>query len=164
MLPIVLFAGSCSTKRVTAEAHRQATAQSEQTAHAESSTRVETTVTTVTLRAGNEEIVTVIREYDTDKTADPVTGKPPLKRESEQTYKSNVQERQEQSAGQTVEESAAAESTVTINIAEEETAKAIEKRGLSLWQQMLCSVGSLTLLALLVWAAWKLFKRKFKII
>ena len=45
----------------------------------------QTDTETTTELTSNEEVTTTVREYDTDKPTDPVTGTPPLKRETTQT-------------------------------------------------------------------------------
>ena len=64
----------------------------------------QTDTETTTELTSNEEVTTTVREYDTDKPTDPVTGTPPLKRETTQTRRKTDAGRQTQTTGQTIDE------------------------------------------------------------
>ncbi len=111
-------------------------------------------VSIVTETTGDEEVVTISREFDTDKPVDPATGTPPLKRETTQTRRKVETEHQTQTAGQIVDlqrdvvEQHRDNATVQI--------EATEKRGLNDAQRTLCIIGSLALLVGIAWLVWKL--------
>ncbi len=121
----------------------------------------------------DEEVTTTTREYDTDKPVDPVTGTPPLKRETTETRRKTDLGQQEQTALQTADRQSEYAGRISgqqsdsmairgnsrgqVNTAAKiETA---EKRGLNTTQRVLCSIGALAVLAGLVWLGRKLLKR-----
>ena len=102
MLPTVLCLMSCSTLKSTATS--EVTARNEKVTTdsvADTSVSLDSTrtVTTVTLTAG-EEVVTVVREYDTTQPPDSATGNPPLARETTVTRRSTGTARRETTACQ----------------------------------------------------------------
>lgn len=119
-----------------------------------------------------EEVTTTVREYDTEKPTDPVTGMPPLKRESTQTRRKTDAGWQTQTTGQTIDErrelsgessSREAAKTEFRDASGENTridtdAETRERRGLNPLQRLLGTLGGLVVVAALVWLAWK-FKR-----
>lgn len=130
--------------------------------------RLETSTTAE--QASNEEVTTIVREYDTDKPTDTATGTPPLKREitqsrrrtdtGQQTYTtSQTTDQQRETAGQAHKQQT--ETTVLQhdnqrqnNVAAE--VETLEKRGLNTWQRLLCTLGGLVILGAAVWLIWKL--------
>lgn len=127
------------------------------------------TGTTTELRS-NEEVTTTVREYDTEKPADPVTGTPPLKRETTQTRRRTDAGRQTRTTGQTIDErrelsgessSHEAAKTELQETSGESTrtdtdAETRERRGLNPLGRLLCTLGGLVIAARLAWLAWKL--------
>lgn len=130
---------------------------------------------TTTEQASDEEIVTTVREYDTDKPTDANTGTPPLKREVTQTRRKADAGRQTQTTGQTtdqrreeagqVNKQQTDKTVLQENSQQQEDtatrADTTEKRGLNTWQRVLCTLGGLVILGALVWLGWKL-KRIYK--
>jgi hypothetical protein len=114
------------------------------------------------------------REYDTDKPVDPITGTPPLKRETTETRRRTDTARLEYAATQTVDRhrdstgqisTSRRDSTgIRANVRGQEDLTARietrEKRGLNTAQRVsLVVIGALTILAGLVWLGRKLLKR-----
>ena len=129
-----------------------------------------TDIETTTELSSNEEVTTTVREYDTEKPIDPVTGMPPLKRETTQTRRKTDAGRQTQIAGQTIDEhrelSGESSSWEYTKTELQETSRESmhintdtetrERRGLNALQRLLCTLGGLTVAAGIVWLAWKL--------
>lgn len=130
----------------------------------------QTDTETTTELTSNEEVTTTVREYDTDKPTDPVTGTPPLKRETTQTRRKTDAGRQTQTTGQTIDEhrelsgessSREAAKTELQTTSKESThtdtdTETHERRGLNPLQRLLCTLGGLAVAAGIVWLAWKL--------
>lgn len=184
MLPTALFLGSCSTtKKATAARQRQESKTEQHTALdrevktdsiAASSSRdvrhdaLDTSTTTE--QVSDEEVVTTVREYDTDKPTDAATGTPPLKREITQSRRKADAGRQTQTTGQTTDQQRETAGQVNKqqtdktalqeNSQQQDNAAAqvetTEKRGLNTWQRVLCTLGGLVILGALVWLGWKL--------
>lgn len=125
---------------------------------------------TTTEQVSDEEFVTTVREYDTDKPTDAATGTPPLKREITQSRRKADAGRQTQTTGQTtdqrretagqVNKQQAEKTALQENSQQQDNAAAqvetTEKRGLNAWQRVLCTLGGLVILGALVWLGWKL--------
>ncbi len=130
----------------------------------------QTDAETTTELTSDEEVTTTVREYDTEKPTDPVTGTPPLKRETTQTRRRTDAGRQTQTTGQTIDEhrelSGESSSHEAAKTELQETSgesthtntdtETRERRGLNPLQRLLCTLGGLTVAAGLVWLAWKL--------
>lgn len=125
---------------------------------------------TTTEQVSDEEVVTTVREYDTDKPTDAATGTPPLKREITQSRRKADAGRQTQTTGQTTDQQRETAGQVNKqqtdktalqeNSQQQDNAAAqvetTEKRGLNTWQRVLCTLGGLVILGALVWLGWKL--------
>ena len=130
----------------------------------------QTDTETTTELSSNEEVTTTVREYDTEKPTDPVTGTPPLKRETTQTRRKTDVGRQTQTTGQTIDEhrelSGESSSHEAAKTELQETSgesthidtntETRERRGLNPLQRLLCTLGGLVVAAGLVWLVWKL--------
>jgi hypothetical protein len=130
----------------------------------------QTDTETTTELTSNEEVTTTVREYDTDKPTDPVTGTPPLKRETTQTRRKTDAGRQTQTTGQTIDEhrelsgessSREAAKTELQTTSGESThtdtdTETHERRGLNPLQRLLCTLGGIAVAAGVVWLVWKL--------
>lgn len=144
-----------------------------ETVSAESSEAVgdrheQTDTETTTELSSNEEVTTTVREYDTEKPADPVTGTPPLKRETTQTRRRTDAGRQTQATGRTIDEhrelsgessireAAKTELQETSGESTHTDTETRERRGLNPLERLLCTLGGLVVAAGLVWLAWKL--------
>ena len=126
----------------------------------------QTDTETTTELSSNEEVTTTVREYDTEKPTDPVTGTPPLKREITQTRRKTDAGRQTQTTGQTIDEHRELSGDEAAKTELQETSgesthtdtdtETRERRGLNPLQRLLCTLGGLVIAAVLVWLAWKL--------
>jgi len=130
----------------------------------------QTDTETTTELTSNEEVTTTVREYDTDKPTDPVTGTPPLKRETTQTRRKTDAGRQTQTTGQAIDEhrelsgessSREAAKTELQTTSGESThtdtdTETHERRGLNPLQRLLCTLGGIAVAAGVVWLVWKL--------
>lgn len=130
----------------------------------------QTDTETTTELTSDEEVTTTVREYDTEKPADPVTGTPPLKRETIQTRSKTDIGRQTQASGQTIGEhielsvgssSREAAKTYLRETRDENThadtdTETRERRGMNHLQRLLSTLGGLVVAAGLVWIVWKL--------
>jgi len=110
---------------------------------------------TTTELTSDEEVTTTVREYDTEKPPDPVTGTPPLKRETTQTRRKTDAGRQTQTTGQTIDEhrelSDKSSSREVAKTELQETSREStrtdtdtetrERRGLNPLQRLLCTFG-----------------------
>lgn len=107
---------------------------------------------------------------DRHKPTDPVTGTPPLKRETTQTRRKTDAGRQTQTTGQTIDEhrelsgessSREAAKTELQTTSGESThtdtdTETHERRGLNPLQRLLCTLGGIAVAAGVVWLVWKL--------
>lgn len=152
---------SCSTTKRATTASLQTESNVEQQVIEREIEHERLDVSTVTEQATDEEVVTTEREYDTTRPTDPATGTPPLKRETTQTRHKVDAGRQEQTVAQTADRQQDVTEQVVTQSRDDIEVETNEKRGLNATQKILCSIGSLALLAALVWLALKL-KRLYK--
>lgn len=124
-------------------------------------------------RATDEEVITSVREYDTSLPTDAATGTPPLKKETTQTRRKASTEKQQQQTEQTTERTqelagkVRKQQTETTDLqaarqTQSDTETQVDseqKRGLTSFQWVLCSLGAIVLLGAAAWLGWKLFKR-----
>ncbi len=137
------------------------------------SLHIRRTSSTKTELTGDEEITTTIREYDTDKPVDPLTGTPPLKSETTQTRRRADASRREQTTSQATDRQREG-FAITADRQTDRTAirgdvrgranvttrvETAEKRGQTTTQRVLCAIGALAILTGLVWLGRKLLKR-----
>lgn len=128
-------------------------------------------------QTSDEQVTTTLREYDTDKPVDSVTGTPPLKREVVQTRRKADAGRQTQTTGQTIDRQAESAGQVSKqqtdgtmlqeDSRQQENAAAqvetVERRGLNTLQRILCTLGGLAFLGALGWIGWKIIKRNYNL-
>lgn len=156
---LVLLSG-CGASRRTMKSDTVTTREAEAAAHAEQQSSVKETTATQTEQSRDEEIITVVVEYDTSQPVDSSTGTPPVQRTIRQTRRTTATARQDaqthtEATTKATAEAAAAEKEQTTIQAEELT-----RRGLNGWQQILCYAGAAAILGLVVWLAGRRLKRR----
>lgn len=123
---------------------------------------------TITEQVSDEEITTIVREYDTEKPTNAATGTPPLKREITQSRRKVDSGRQTQTTAQTIEQQREASAQATEQYTDKTVLKensqqhiravsqyeTTEKRRLNAFRYVLLGIGVLSIL----WLYWK-FKR-----
>mgnify|MGYP001396027568 CR=1 FL=1 len=173
LLTLILGLLSCSASRkVSSSIKTDITDKTEanvtQKRDKDSSGRTESHVTEDSSGTKDKEVV--IEKFDTDKPTDPVTGTPPLKRETTQTRRKTDAGRQTQTTGQTIDEhrelsgessSREAAKTELQTTSGESThtdtnTETHERRGLNPLQRLLCTLGGIAVAAGVVWLVWKL--------
>ncbi len=185
-LSSALLLGSCSPMKKMMSGKEQAASKTNQSTAIDRKIKTDSIVTmlatdtrhdkigteTTTEQVSNEEVVTIMREYDTDKLTDTSTGTPPLKREISQTRRKTDAGRQARTTGQATDQHRKIAGQVNKqqtdktnlqqqNQQQDDTSARVntgEKRGLNTMQQLLCTLGGLFILGALVWLGWK-FKR-----
>lgn len=107
----------------------------------------------------NEEIITVMTEYDTSLPVDPTTGTPPVKVRTTQVRRTTTKALQE-----TKTESAETETQVssreTVGHSESEAVvETTSRHGMNGVQRILCSIGLLAIVGIAGWLLWRWFRR-----
>lgn len=122
-------------------------------------------VTTVTMGAtDNTETVTEVIDYDTSLPVDLQTATPPIRRRTVQTQR-HVSELQQQATTQAQRQTTIEQlDTTRASIQEHTTVQEQSRRGMSWWQSTLCTIGILSLIALVLWIIFKLIKRRLSVI
>lgn len=186
MLPIALCLSSCSPLKKTRVVNAQTASQTGQQTTVNQVSKTDSSATvnaadtrhhrtdkeSFTEQADDEEVITTIREYDTNLPADTVTGTPPLRREITQTRRkagtarqvhttsyatdqyrvTDTQVEQRRTDSRTEQNSSQQQDSATLNLTE------TEKRKLSPIQQALCLAGILAICGGIVWG-WRKLKR-----
>lgn len=176
----------CSPVKKMMSAKEQTASKTKQSTFIEREIKTDSTVTmsevntrydkfnteTTIERASDEEIVTTMREFDTSKPIDAITGTPPIKREFTRAKRKVDTGRQvetsglvtndkRQANGQTNKQQTNKTNLQQQNQQQDDTSARVntgEKRGLNTMQQLLCTLGGLFIFGALVWLGWK-FKR-----
>lgn len=119
--------------------------------------QAEVSAATVTATAEQVEIVT--REYDTSRPVDPVTGIPPLLRETTENRRSEQDIRQDVSAGQVSDHRVLQAGENETSLLRQEDMIQEIRPGLSVAQKILIYTGVLALFAGVVFISYKFKKR-----
>lgn len=156
---LVLLSG-CGASRRTMKSDTVTTREAAAAAHAEQESNVKETTATQTEQSRDEEIITVVVEYDTSQPVDSSTGTPPVQRTIRQTRRTTATARQD--AHTDTEATTKATADTATGEKEQTTIQAEEltRRGLNGWQQILCYAGAAAILGLVVWLAGRRLKRR----
>lgn len=159
VLSLVLLSG-CGASRRTMKSDTMTTREAQAAAHAGLESSVKERMATQTEQFRDEEVTTVVVEYDTSRPVDSSSGTPPVQRTIRQTRRTTTTARQDAqtdtkaTAKATADEASAEKEQTTVQ-AEEHT-----RRGLNGWQQILCYAGAAAILGLVVWLAGRRLKRR----
>lgn len=159
VLCLVLLTG-CGASRRTMKSDTESNREAAAAAHAEQESNVKETTATQTEHARDEEIITVVVEYDTSARVDSFTRTPPVKRTIRQTRRTTATVRQD---AHTDTEATAKATADAATVGKEQTTVRAEdntRRGLNGLQQMLCYTGAAAVLGLVVWLAGRRLKRR----
>ena len=157
-----LFLPSCSTQKKIQNTRQEQVSNIEQHTRIEQEQHRTVRTDTATELSADEKVVITTREYDTSRPVDKTTGTPPLLRETVQTrerVETAQQTRTEEQADQTATIAEQNTKTQQETILQVETK---ERQGLNGLQKALCTLGALTVIALLAWLGLKLYKRFLK--
>lgn len=123
-----------------------------------------------THQESDEEVTTIIREYDTSKDIDQATGKPPLARETTQTRNKKDTGNQQLGIQQTNSHEGITVSESENNRQENEDLQSHIRqsddsktdsttvRGMTRLQTFLCVLGALAIIAFFLWMRWYIKK------
>lgn len=159
VLCLALLTG-CGATRRTMKSDTETNRETAAAAHAEQESNVMETTATLTEQSRDEEITTVVVEYDTSRPVDSTTGTPPVQRTIRQTRRTTATARQDaktdtEATAKVTADTAAGEKEQTTVQAEEES-----RRGLNGLQQVLCFVGVTAIVALVLWLTVRRPKRR----
>nr|DAR27479.1 MAG TPA: hypothetical protein [Caudoviricetes sp.] len=140
-LLVLLLIGGCSPARRLSRSQAETKQEAQEVRHTESSTDSMAQVMTTTDLSKDEEVVTVLTEFDTSQPADTTTGLPPVKRRITQTKRAvtlqtQVAEHTSQERSEQTEEVTATEQVATTEVTEQ-----TQRRGLNGVQRALCWIG-----------------------
>lgn len=159
VLMLLVLAG-CGVSRRTMKSDTETNRETAAAAHAEQESHVKETTATQTEQSRDEEITTVVVEYDTSRPVDSTTGTPPVQRTIRQTRRTTATAQQdartdtEATAKATVDAATGEKEQTTVQ-AEEES-----RLGLNGLQQILCYTGAAAILGLILWLAGRRLKRR----
>lgn len=159
VLCLMLLTG-CGASRRTMKSDTMTTREAQAAAHAGLESSVKERMATQTEQFRDEEVTTVVVEYDTSRPVDSSSGTPPVQRTIRQTRRTTTTARQdahtdtEATAKATVDAAAAEKEQTTVQ------AEELTRRGLNGWQQILCYAGAAAILGLVVWLAGRRLKRR----
>lgn len=159
VLCLTLLTG-CGASRRTMKSDTETKRETAAAAHAEQESNVKETTATQTEQSRDEEITTVVVEYDTSQRVDTLTRMHPVKRTIRQTRRTTATARQDaktdiEATAKATADTAAGEKEQTTVQAEEES-----RRGLNGLQQGLCFVGVTAIVALVLWLTVRRLKRR----
>lgn len=159
VLCLTLLTG-CGASRRTMKSDTETNRETAAAAHVEQESNVKEATAMQTEQSRDEEITTVVVEYDTSRPVDSTTGTSPVQRTIRQTRRTTVAARQdartdtEATAKATVDAATGEKEQTTVQ-AEEES-----RRGLNGLQQVLCFVGVTAIVALVLWLTVRRPKRR----
>lgn len=162
VVPTLIFAlllWSCAPMKRTTANRSQTEIKTEQTTKVDIGTQKETVSATESQKQEAEETEVVIREYDTDKPADSMTGKPPLKKEILKTKRKRTNEKEQNQVEEKEQTSLTAQTVASEK--EKQNLQVDDKRqtGVPIWHFILLALGILILLFLFRNPIKKLIKK-----
>lgn len=159
VLCLVILSG-CGVSRRTMKSDTESNREAAAAAHAEQESSVKETTATQSEQSRDEEITTLVVEYDTSQRVDTLAGMPPVKRTIRQTRRTTATARQ--NAHTDTEATAKATTDAATGEKEQTTVQAEERTrgGLNGLQQILCYAGAAAILGLVVWLAGRRLKRR----
>lgn len=155
-----LWLCSCSPMKKTLQSRQTITTDMAHTVRGEQTTAekrteaISATAKTETDLQTQEQVVTIVEEFDTSLPVDAATGTPPLKGRITSFRQKIEQGHQTVASEQTAQVVASAEITASTqsetsgHIVSDADVDLTEKRGLNIWQKLLCGLGILALLYL----------------
>lgn len=158
-LCLALLTG-CGITRRSMKSDTETNSEATAAVHAELESNVKEETTTQTEQSRDEEVVTVVVEYDTARPADSTTGTHPVRRTIRQTRRATASARQDARTDTRATATATADAAAEESVQRTFRAEQESRRGMNGLQQMLCYAGAAAILGLVLrLARWRLKQR-----